>query len=173
VDGDLASLSGVTKMNVTFDYSDMRVGKFKTEKEYVDKKVTDYNKKEAGKGDSWHESWVADRANRFEPDFIKLFNDNCPASIGHFPEEKYTLIFKTTFTEPGYNIHISKKNASINGEVWIVETANQENVVAKVEIKNCPGRSFGGYDYDTGERISESYAKAGKSLGKYLKKTLK
>jgi hypothetical protein len=36
-------------------------------------------------------------------------------------------------------------------------------------LDNAPGKVFMGNDYDTGERISEAYAKAGKELGKYLK----
>jgi hypothetical protein len=42
-------------------------------------------------------------------------------------------------------------------------------VVAKVSIQKAPGRSFFGSDYDTGERIAESYADAGKGLGKFIK----
>ena len=83
------------------------------------------------------------------------------------------MIFKTTFTEPGYNIYVSRKNAEIDGEVWIVETANPSNVIAKISVQNCPGRTFGGNDYDTGNRIEESYAVAGKGLGKFLSKEMK
>jgi len=33
-----------------------------------------------------------------------------------------------------------------------------------------PGTTFTGYDYDTGLRIAEAYAKCGKSLGAFLSK---
>ena len=82
---------------------------------------------------------------------------------------KYTLIFKTTSIEPGYNIGISRKNAQIDAEIWIVETANKSNKVATFTINNVPGGTAFGYDFDTGLRISEAYAKAGKSLGKFFK----
>lgn len=82
---------------------------------------------------------------------------------------KYTLIFKTTRTEPGYNVVVSRKDASIDGEVSIVETANPSNVIATLTISNAPGRVFGGVDYDTGLRLQEAYAMAGKKLGKYIK----
>ena len=97
----------------------------------------------------------------------------CDIVIGAIPSEKYTLIFKTTYTEPGWNIYIKKKNAEIDGEAWVVETANRSNVICKMSVLNCPGRSFGGNDWDTGERIQESYAVAGKGLGKFIKKETK
>jgi hypothetical protein len=40
-------------------------------------------------------------------------------------------------------------------------------------VQNCPGRTFGGNDYDTGTRIQESYAVAGKGLGKFIDKEVK
>ena len=59
--------------------------------------------------------------------------------------------------------------AEIDGEALIVETANPSNVIARISVLNCPGRTFGGNDYDTGERIQEAYAVAGKGLGKFIK----
>ncbi len=43
-------------VNVQYDYSEFGVGKFATEKEYLDKKSAEYNAKEAGKGDDWKKS---------------------------------------------------------------------------------------------------------------------
>jgi hypothetical protein len=64
---------------------------------------------------------------------------------------------------------ISRKNASIDGEAWIIDSATKA-VIAKLTVDDCPGRTFGGYDYDTGVRIRESYATAGKGLGKFIRK---
>lgn len=173
LDGSIDVLKGVTKLNIQFDYSKMGVGKFETEEEYINKKKEDYNKKETGKGDEWARSWKADRKNRFEPQFKELFAKHSDINIGDYPNEQYTLIFKTTYTEPGFNVYVTRKNAEIDGEAWIVETANPSNVIAKISVQNCPGRTFGGNDYDTGERIQEAYAVAGKGLGKFLDKELK
>jgi hypothetical protein len=151
----------------------MGVGKFATEQEYIEKKKSEYDKKEPGRGNTWERSWVADRHNRFEPQFVELFVKHSDIEVGEYPKEKYTLVFKTTYTEPGYNIYVARKNAEIDGEAWIVETANPNNIIAKISVQNCPGRTFGGNDYDTGERIQESYAMAGKGLGKFFGKELK
>ncbi len=170
-EGSLAVIKGVAKMNLEFDYGEMSVGKFKKEAEYVEKKKGEYNKKEDGKGDKWEKDWIADRKDRYEPQFTELFNKSSDGvKVGEYSSEKYTLIVKTTKTEPGYNIAISRKNAEIEGEIIVVETANPGTVVLRLSFEKALGRSFGGYDYDTGFRIQEAYADLGKALGKYMSK---
>ncbi len=168
-EGSMDLFKSVSKMNVIYDYSQMSVGKFDQELEYIQKKKGEYNKKEEGKGDKWEKDWIADRTERYAPQFEELFNKYARFSIGDYPAEKFSMIVKTTATEPGYNIHISRKNAEIDGEIWIVETSDPGKPLARISFNRAPGRSFGGYDYDTGFRIQEAYAALGKSLGKFLK----
>lgn len=160
-------LKAETTLNIEFVYDNISVGKFKSEAEYIKAKTEEYNKKEAGKGDTWAASWARDKAARFEPKFIELFNIN--SGMTESKSAKYTLIFKTLAIEPGYNIAISRKNAEIDAEVWIVETDNRDKKVCTLSISNVPGGTAFGYDFDTGLRISEAYANAGKKLAKYLK----
>lgn len=169
VSGSLAALKSETSINVEFTYDkNMIVGK-KTEVAYVSEKKSELNQKEPGRGDKWSMSWVGDRIERFEPKFIQLFSEEgIPVST---TPVKYTLIFHTTSTEPGFNIVMVKKNAEIDGEVTIVETANRNNVIAKLTVMNAPGRTYWGGDLDTGVRIQECYATAGKYLGKFIKKS--
>jgi hypothetical protein len=170
-EGSLEAIKGMSEMNLRFDYSQMSVGKFKTEAEYVEKKKGEYNKKEDGKGDKWEKDWIADRTERYAPQFTELFNKSSNnIKVGEYPKEKYTLVVKTTKTEPGYNIAISRKNAELSGEILVVETANPGTVVLRMTFEKALGRSFGGYDYDTGFRIQEAYADLGKALGRYMDK---
>jgi len=170
IEGDLSPLKGQKNINTEFTYENMAVGKFKTEAEYVAKKKEEYNKKEPGKGDKWAEDWVADRTGNFDRKFNELFEKHSDIRVtGAKKDAKYTLIYKTTFIEPGYNIYITRKNAETDAEVWIVEAANPSKVIAKIEVKNAKGRTFGGNDYASGERIGECYADAGKYLGKFIK----
>lgn len=170
--GDPKPIQNETKINVLFTYENMSVGRFDKEAEYIASKKEEYNKKESGRGDKWEKSWVSDRKARFEPAFTDLFEKNTPFAIGNYPDSKYTMVINTSRTEPGYNIYISKKNAEIDLEVKIMET-DSKKVICEYSVKRSPGRTFGGYDYDTGERIEESYAAAGKHFGKDLKKDLK
>jgi len=170
LEGDLSPLKGEKNINTEFTYENMAVGKFKTEAEYVDKKKDEYNKKEPGKGDKWAQAWVEDRQGNFDRKFNDLFEKHSDIVVTSARKDaKYTLIYKTTYIEPGYNIYVTRKNAETDAEVWIVETANPSKVIAKLEVKHAKGRTFGGNDYASGERIGECYADAGKYLGKFIK----
>jgi len=169
LEGSLSTLKDEKNINTEFTYNDMRVGKFDKEDEYINEKKGDYNKKEPGKGDTWAKNWVADRKYKYEPKFNELFEKYSEMTVK--PNAKYTLIFNTNFTEPGFNIGITRKSALINGEALIVETANRSNVIAKIRVEKSPGSSFwSGNDFDTGDRLAEAYATAGKGLGKLIKK---
>jgi hypothetical protein len=82
---------------------------------------------------------------------------------------QYTLIFKTTKTEPGFNIGVTSKPAFIDGEAWLVESKNPSNVIAKITILKALGRDVMGFDYETGARLQEAYSKAGKELGGFIR----
>lgn len=172
-EGDLAFLKSEKELNVEYDYSNMGVGKFKTEEEYVNSKVKEYNEKEAGKGDKWKESWETSRDRVYHPKFEELFNKYAGVKASQNNENaKYTLIIKTVFTEPGFNVGVASKPAAVSFEYIFVET-DTKNVAAKYTHANVPGAQAMGYDFDTSTRISESYAKAGKMLGGFIVKTNK
>jgi len=166
-EGDKNILKNESTINIEFTFNDLSVGKYKKEEDYINAKKEEYNKKEAGRGDNWAKKWKEDQEYRLPSDFVNLFTKS--AKMTTDKSAKYTLIFHTISIEPGFNIGITRKNAYIDGEVLIVETANKDKVITKLTIDDARGKVFMGNDYDTGERISESYAKAGKELGQYLK----
>ena len=166
--GSLDPLRGEKVIKFEFTYDEMVVGKL-TEREYVDKKVADYNDKEAGKGDEWRKNWVEDRANRFEPKFLELFNKYMEevGVVSGSEGANYVVVFNTEFTEPGFNVGVMRKNASIDmsGKILHIESGDQ---IASIKIKNSSANSFSGFDFDSGFRIQESYAKAGREFAKFL-----
>jgi len=173
VQGSLAPLKGEKAMRIEFTYDNMTVStKNVAEPAYMKEKKDEYNKKEAGKGDKWAQSWIDSRSSRYEPQFRELFAKVTGMTTAS-DNAKYTVIFHTTHTETGYNIGISKRPAFIDGEVLIVETANKSNVIARITMDNAPGSQFSGFDYDAGSRIQECYAKCGKTLGKMIVKATK
>lgn len=168
--GKLDFLKGQQKINIVYDYEKMGVGKYTDEQEYVNDKVNDYNEKEAGKGDEWKKNWIADRKNRFEPQFEELLNKHLEKSglqVGNYPEAAYTIVLKTTFTEPGFNVGVWRQPAFVNLEAVFVKTGSTD-ALAVLDIKKSPGRDAMGFDFDSGYRIQEAYAKAGKEMGQYL-----
>lgn len=173
MDGSLGILKGQTKINVLYNYDSLGVGKFDNEADYISKKVEEYNKKEAGRGDTWAKAWKSDRARKFEPKFSELFNENGDLKLGKSNKAKYTLIFKTTFVEPGWNAGVMKKKSYVDAEALIVANEDPSTVLARISVEDAPGRTVGMGDFDTGSRIAESYAVAGKKLAKFIKKKAK
>jgi Skp family chaperone for outer membrane proteins len=171
VSGDVAFLNGQTDLKVMYDYEGMKVGK-KTEAAYIKEKVSEYNKKEAGKGDTWLEGWTSARKERYEPKFEELINDvlskKAKVKVAQDVDAKYTLIVKTIRTEPGFNVGVAKMPSFVDFHFMFVETANPSKVLSKIELLNVQGAQAMGFDFDSGTRIAESYAKGGKMLGKYL-----
>ncbi|ELR69019.1 hypothetical protein C900_05577 [Fulvivirga imtechensis AK7] len=170
--GDPGFLKGQKKINVVYDYSNMGVGKFDREEDYVKDKSEKLNEKESGRGDEWKKNWVADRKERFEPKFEELFNkqlEKVGVKVGQFDDAEYTLVLKTTYTEPGFNVGVVRKSAFTNLEAVFMQTGSEEPVMV-IALEKSPGRDAMGYDFDTGYRIQESYAKAGKELGQFLVK---
>ena len=186
-EGDLSPLKSEKTIAFAFTYDSMMIGSSghghppgpphppgpghshgqQTEAEYVAKHTEDYNKKSPGKGDEWAKAWKDDRETLYEPGFIKEFEKY--GGIQPDAKSKYTLIFKTTNTEPGFNVGFMRHNSEISGVVWIVETANKSHVIAKISVTNSPGGSFFENDYATDERISTAYSEAGRGLGYFIK----
>lgn len=167
---------GQSLVKVEFDYSEMGVGDYDNEEDYVNKKVKEGNDKEAGKGDKWKDSWYGSRARVYQPKFITLFNKTLEKK-GISVEENLddapiTLIVKTTFTEPGWNIGVSSRPAAVSFEYTFVKSDTRE-VLARMSQKMVPGSQAMGMDFDTSTRISESYAKAGKMLAGHVYKAIK
>lgn len=171
--GKPAFLLDAKELLVEYKYDNMKVGK-KTEAEYVQKKTEKLNKKEAGKGDEWAKAWIEDREKRFAPNFEDLYNKH--TKFGKVSREAkdatHKLVVHTTFTEPGYNVGVSRMDASLNMTITFVEIASNK-VIATMTLDKVPGRGGMGYDFDTGFRIEEGYAKAGKAAAKYLAKKVK
>ena len=171
-EGNFDALVGEKELVVEFTYDDLVVGK-KSENDYVTEKVEEKNKEEAGTGDVWLERWVDDRDERFEPKFIELFNKQVKEKgleiTRRSETAKYKLLVWTTKMEPGFNVGIVRRNAHINVEYWLYDIATEE-ILAKAKMEKIQGQGGMGLDFEVARRMEESYAKGGKSFGKFLRK---
>ncbi len=161
ISGSLDFLKEQQVLKFEFTYDNMQVGKL-TEQEYVDKKVYE-------KGSAWQKAWISDRANRFEPKFLELF-DKIMKKKGISSGDEgahYVFVVNTDFTEPGWNVGVMRSNASINLTCNVLDIASGEEV-AVIAITRASANDFMGTDFDTAYRIQESYAKAGRELAKFL-----
>lgn len=172
LEGSLDPLNGVKKFNIQFVYEGMTIGKEElSDAEYIEKKKGEMNEKSKGTGDTWAIAWVADRSRKYELSFRNEFNRDSKIKVGSFPEEKYTLILKSTNLEPGYNIGISKRPSKLDCEAWLVETAHPETVVCKLQVKDAVG-SMPFADLNNAERIRYSYIMAAHIIQDYMQDKL-
>lgn len=168
--GDLSILKGEKTINIEFTYDKIAVGEYSKESEYVKKKVDEMNAKEAGSGDEWAVKWVSGRKERYEPKFIELFSKT--ADMTFDSTAKYTLIVKTTFIEPGYQVVVKKKAAQMEGSVVLAATANKTKKLAVISVERGGGYFRGG-SFDFTGRIAEVYAVTGRKVGALVAKAVK
>ncbi|MBI9053681.1 MAG: hypothetical protein JEY96_07670 [Bacteroidales bacterium] len=165
--GDLSFLKDVAEISVVFVYpNDMKYGKM-TLQEYIDEKVEEKEKKEEGSGEKWKSDFFADR-ERFNEKFIHTLGKY---SKSLFVAEdnsdfKYTMIVKTTFTEPGFQFGFQSKAAAIDLEISFIETNAPDNIIASMKMSKASGAAHP----DSGERVAGAYSNGGAVLGKYLRK---
>lgn len=171
-EGDLKCLKGQESVNIKFTYNEMTVGKM-TEQAYVDKKVSEYNQKTAGRGDEWFNMWENDKVKVYPTSFCELFSKHSKINTDNLSEKPFTIEVNTDFFEPGFNIGIARQDAYISVTIKIYETAAPDKILGKVTITKSPGRTFMGNDYAVSDRVGEAYAKAGKEFGKVIAKAIK
>lgn len=174
--GDVTDLPASGTFNVEYDYSKLKVGKFKTEALYVNDQVSKKNNKENGLGDTWKESWESARDRKYHPKFELLFNKELAErgiSLKQGVSSDITLIVHVIFIEPGYNIGISKKPSYVSYEFEFVKTADRSKKIAVLALSNVIGEQAMGIDFDTETRVGESFAKGGKILGGFIHKKFK
>ena len=163
--GNFDFLKGQKALLVQYDYSNMSVGKYDKEADYIDLKVAEGNDAEPGKGDNWKKEWFDKRSNAYEPSFEELFNKYMEKSgLACSKDSKdaaYSMNVHTVFTDVGYYIGVSSRPSYISAEITFTKISSGEKA-AVVFMEKCPG--VGG--------IKEAYAKLGKSLAAFLEKKM-
>ena len=168
--GSFANLKSITEYNLVFEYEGLTVDKFKTEEEFLADKMK--KREEKGKDEAFRDSWFNDRKKRYEPKFIESFNKRFDGNVKadkNLTSAKYTMTIKTIWIHPGFNIAMARSNSKVTALITVTETANPSNVLLSATYDKIEGAGAAGFDYDSGYRISESYAKLAKELANDIK----
>lgn len=176
--GSLSVLKGQKVINMQYDYSAMKVGKFDNEEAYIADGTADRNKKKEGSGDEWAAKWRSDKEQRFQPMFEKNFNaklEDCGLSAKpNATDAQYTLIFKVNQLEQGFQSGVGvSKPAYIDITIELVDSKAPGTPLATIVYPKCQSVNMMGYDYDTGSRVMSCFDRAGDDLGKLICKNLK
>jgi hypothetical protein len=172
-EGSLDFLKGETKLNISFDYTELKVDG-KAEKEFVEHNVERMNIEEPESGDIWKAEWDNSfRIKIFHPGFIKetnreLFDNDRKLRIGTFDDANYQAIVKVFEIIPGKNAGPFSDDPNVNVEVVFTKIDNNE-VLAKILIKKSLGKPFSNFE----GRIGSAYENVGENFGKFLAKKLK
>ncbi|WP_459210998.1 hypothetical protein [Aquimarina rhabdastrellae] len=172
VKGNPKALKEVKAYKVIFDYTDIKVGKFKTEEDFLKDKMKKREEKEKGLGEKFKKSWFDDRETRFKPKYIESFNkrfEDGELAVNENDEE-YIMKIHSTWVYPGYNVGIVRHNAELTATVSVYKASEPDNEILSLTYKKIQGKGAFGNDYNSGYRISECYAKLAKSVAKYFKK---
>lgn len=176
VSGDFINLKGISEFNLVFDYENLKVDKFDTEEDFLKDKMAKRDDEE-GKAEDFKKNWFADRENRYEPKFIESFNkrfENSEVKVDKgLSSAKYTIKIKTTWIYPGYNVGVVRQSSKLNTTLFVYENSNPSKMLLTVDYEKALGSGAAGFDYNSGYRISEAYAKLAKTFAADLKKYTK
>lgn len=174
--GDISSLDNVKSVNIIYDYSELGVGAFRKEEDYIKKRSDEMEAKEKGSSEKFKKDWVDARKRRYEPKFEELFkkigkDDIDMDGTNYATSNEVTLVVRTVFIEPGTNIGVYKKPAYVDFECTFKDKSGKDLCV--FFVKNAVGSQAMGFDYAVEARVQESYAKGAKMLVQNIAKERK
>ncbi len=168
--GNYKNLKGISKYNVTFDYTNLKVHGFETEANYIKEKKWKKIGKE-GEAETFEKDWYEARENQYEPAFIAYFNkkfEKGEVVCSKNSELQYTMNIKTTWIYPGY----FAEPAKISAIVTFSETKNPNNVLFSLEYEKTIGYEDRDFNGRLGNRITGAYEKLAKNITLQLKRLL-
>ncbi len=176
VEGSFKNLKGISAYNLEFDYSNLSIPKYDSEEEFLEDKMAKREEKEPGTGEKFKQAWFNDREEQYEPRFIESFNkrfDDGEVKVGKDIGAEYTMKIHTTMMYAGYNVGVMRQNSKLEATVSVFKTDAPNQVLWKAKYTKVEGKGAMGYDFDSGYRISEAYAKLAKTIAKNIQKKAK
>lgn len=168
--GSIDNIIGIKQYKIVFDYpSDLEVHKFNSEKEFLEYQVDKRESKKAGSGEEFRELWFENRANRYEPTFIKEFNDfyleDRHVTVSrNYEEADHTMVVKVLFIHPGKDIVLWHQKAELEVTFEIYRTDDLETLLFSTE----PLQIHGIADGDEFEKVTTAFGELGRWSAKFF-----
>lgn len=172
LEGSFKALVAISSYNVVFDYSNIKVYHFANEDAFLEDKM---GKREGDKAEDFRKKWFADREAIYEPKFIAYFNERMKGKVNvdKNANAPYTILVKTIWLYPGYNVGVGREEAKITAILTVYETANPANILLKVEYDKSIGIEPTEKSFNPGYRIAGAYEKLAKNFTMQLKRYVK
>jgi len=161
-------------MNIEFRFDNMTIGKFNSEKEYIDYYVKDHNKKNPGSGEKWSQEWNTNTREKYPQVFIDQINTKTSKRGMNFSQKNsdatYTMIVKTVQVSQlmgARNSFAEKQEVKLVMEISIVETKNPNNEIAKISVTKISGTGYG-----LPMCMQDAFSSAGLETGAFITKQL-
>ena len=168
--GDIKNLDGVRQYKVAFEYSEeLKVPTYRSEKEYLTDQEQKKNSKEDGTGELFRNLWFDNRTNRYEPTFIKEFNDfrlkEKQVTVSkNYSEVRHIMLIKLKLIYPGYEGLIWDKAARLEATIHFMDNESPNVVLFATKTIKIHGMTYG----DTFEKITTAYGELGRWTAKFL-----
>jgi len=168
--GSLENLSGIAQYKVVFEYPEsLAVHKYGSEEDFLNHQVTKREDKNPGSGEKFKELWFKNRANRYEPTFIKEFNnfmleDRHVTVSKNYKEAAHTMVIKIHFIHPGHDIVLWHQKAEMEVTFEIYRSDNLENALYTTK----PVQIHGIADGDEFEKVTTAYGQLGRWTAKFF-----
>tara|TARA_R110002020_G_scaffold68309_1_gene178993 strand:- start:5996 stop:6631 length:636 start_codon:yes stop_codon:yes gene_type:complete len=183
ISGDFKNLKTISEYNLVFDYSDLTVTDFESEEAYLQKTMLEKEQAKPGNARVFREEWFGDRVYRYEPRYIKAFNEYFKKGevkvVKGRPDLPFTMKVHTTEIYPGYNNGFTRKSGNLEVIISIYKTESADNILFSAKIMDVECTYAGdkatleGFDFHQGERIAYGYWNLAKFFAKQLRRGIK
>ncbi|PBQ33280.1 hypothetical protein CNR22_16360 [Sphingobacteriaceae bacterium] len=167
--GDFNSLSDQTSIAVKIDFDSLKVAGYGNENEFVAKMKQRFEENKKGGGAKWEANWTEKRTFWFERRFKTLFYKYTELdSLATY----YCFIVRPTKLHAGFDTDDETPSAFLSGEVYLIRIAEPNKILAKLFFRNMRGEGVVA-DPTGGLRIGDTFAVAGKQVGKFVKSSIR
>lgn len=177
-EGDFKFLKGASKVEVKFDYSNLKLLKVNfTEEEYIADRKKQLNGKQNGVGDNWEAKWRDSRLGMWQPMFLKLLtsiatNKTNIQFVTDDSTSEYMMLVDVLWIYPGWDAFMVKQKAKVTSRISIFKRSDMNTPSVTLDAIEAPGDQFFN-NFDDGLRVGEGFAKTAKTLGKMIAKEAK
>ena len=171
LDGSTDNIRHINKYDVLFVYDELSIPNYDSEEAFLNDKMAKREEDHKGDGERFRESWYADRENIFHLKFFKVFKkvSDDEITLSEHSNAKYVMNIHTQSIYSGYNVGVWGQQAKIDVKISFFSKTEPNNKLLVVSYEDVEGLN----DYNTGERIGNSYVKLAKILAKKMKKLYK